>query len=55
MIPPLHPPPKKKVDIRLDHSYPQLNDMDQGGVRGGVIGVSHPRGRHPVGKEVHNS
>ena len=42
LLPPLPPPPrlhkKKNVEVRLDHFRPQPNNIDQGGVKRGVIG-----------------
>lgn len=55
--PPLPPLPKKEknVEVQLDHSYSRLNNIDQGGLRGGVIAVLNPRNGHPVGNNVQNS
>ena len=42
LLPPLLPPPplhkKKNVEVRLDHFRRQPNNIDQGGVKRGVIG-----------------
>ena len=52
--PPLPPPKRNNVEGQLDHSYSRLNNIDQGGLRGGVIAVLNPRNGHPLGDNVQN-
>ena len=54
---PLFPPSKKKhsTEILWDHFWPRPTNVDQGGVRGGLIVVPNPWDRISVGKKVQNS
>ena len=48
------PPPPSNVDVRLDHLSPWLNNIDQGGAKGGAIVEPNQRDRLSVGKKVQN-
>ena len=48
------PPPQSNVDVRLDHLSPWLNNIDQGGAKGGAIVEPNQRDRLSVGKKVQN-
>ena len=48
------PPPQSNVDVRLDHLSPWLNNIDQGGTKGGAIVEPNQRDRLSVGKKVQN-
>ena len=52
--PPPPPPPQSNVDVRLDHLSPWLNNIDQGGAKGGAIVEPNQRDRLSVGKKVQN-
>ena len=46
------------VEVQLDHFWPRLNNIDQGGVAGmGLVAIALPntRNRRYVGKKVQNS
>ena len=47
-------PPQSNVDVRLDHLSPWLNNIDQGGAKGGAIVEPNQRDRLSVGKKVQN-
>ena len=48
------PPSQSNVDVRLDHLSPWLNNIDQGGAKGGAIVEPNQRDRLSVGKKVQN-
>ena len=50
--PPPLPPKKNNAKVRMDHFWPRLNNIDQGGGRGGAIAVPNPRDRHDMGKKI---
>jgi len=50
-----YPPPsplKNNAKVRMDHFWPRLNNIDQGGGRGGAIAVPNPRDRHAVANKI---
>ena len=52
----LSPPPKKnKVEVWPEHFCCLLNNIDQGGVGGGVTMVPNTQGGSPVCKKEQNS
>ena len=53
ILPP--PPPKNNVEVWPEHFYCLLNNIDQGGVGGGVTMVPNTQGGSPVCKEEQNS
>ena len=48
------PPPQSNVDVRLDHLSPWLNNIDQGGAKGGAIVEPNQQDGLSVGKKVQN-
>ena len=53
ILPP--PPPKNNVEVWPEHFYCLLNNIDQGGVGGGVTMVPNSQGRSPVCRKEQNS
>ena len=53
ILPP--PPPKNNVEVRPEHFYCLLNNIDQGGVGGGVTMVPNSQSRSPVCRKEQNS
>ena len=49
------PPQKNNVEVRPEHFCYLLNNIDQGGVGGGVTMVPHSQGGSPVSKKEQNS
>ena len=49
------PPPKHNVEVWPEHFCSRLNNIDQGGVGGGVTMVPNSQGGRPVSKKVQNS
>ena len=48
-------PKKNNVEVWPEHSCPSLNNIDQGGVGGGVTVVPNSQGGSPVSNKVHDS
>ena len=48
-------PQKNNVEVRPEHFCYLLNNIDQGGVGGGVTMVPHSQGGSPVSKKEQNS